>query len=246
MPHTPTTEGGLLAAGELVRKQREEFFRVNLIFPNTQLLDVEISQSAIDFWRAEGTAIIEFKEPIPPGIPEEPELEQPEDEEPRSPIEPTIPGDAVTLVIPNATYGPSPTPGLARVMLKIVSRLKDKTALIKDPWLFIQVKDDITKTDVKLETFQLKPQGIVFQQDFVFDVDTPSKRISILVTMFEAASFPISRGRRITLTFNAGTTPAPDPGEPSPAGSNFFPFVVLATAGAAFISEGHFKKKRRR
>ncbi len=225
---------------------KEEFFIVDIFFRSgTRLLGVEMSQSAIDFYLGLDVVIVpQGSFTPPPEFFEPPSEDPPDEEEPELPPEQNIPGDAITIVINNATYGPSPTPGLERVNLKVLSRVKDKTALIKDPWLIIRVRDAITKTDIKVEQFQLKSTGISFTQDFQFDIDTSTRTIDVFVTMWEALSFPISQGRTVQLEYNPGATPPPPPG--AAKGGDFFPWVIVAATGAAFISDKALQRKRRR
>jgi len=121
-----------------------ETFIVDIFFRSgTKLLNVEINQFALDFYSALPASerpVIVFDQEAPE---EDPFTGEPvpdpldEIEKPPEDIIPTdqdIPTDAITIVIPNSSYSPSPTPSLGRIYeLPVIIRRVQWLSLFNRP-----------------------------------------------------------------------------------------------------------------
>ena len=146
---------------------KEEFFIVDIIFNDrVRLNDVEMSQAAINWYLERQIPVVFDAATIPPDISEEPEIEDPDDEPTILPGEPINPR-SIELIISRAVYGPSNNPEKNEITVTIISRLKDKTAMIDSAILVLRVKDS-NMLDVDFKQFTLNRNNLSFQQDFSF------------------------------------------------------------------------------
>lgn len=177
--------------------------------------------------------------PKEPEIPEEPPMEEEEEEEIIPDGEEVSP-NAVTIIIKGAKYGPDDDPEFNHVSVEVISRLKEKTAVIVSPILIIQVKNSHGQV-VDFKQFPVRAGSLNFQQVFSFKSEAKTQLIKIQVFMWQNG-LAIADDVSTNISFNAGVRPPTD----RPTGTDFLPWVVVATAGAAFIGDKALKRRRRK